>query len=50
MLQTDLPLFGSLRPNLFAEGVKQAGEMERLVRNHPSNIMVTYIQAKTKSL
>ncbi|MGQ7868142.1 glycoside hydrolase family 2 protein [Sunxiuqinia sp. sy24] len=46
MLQTDLPLFGSLRPNLFAEGVKQAGEMERLVRNHPSNILVTYINER----
>ena len=46
MLQTDLPLFGSFRPNLFAEGVKQAGEMERLVRNHPSNILVTYINER----
>ena len=46
MLQTDLPLFGSLRPNLFAEGIKQSGEMERLVRNHPSNIMVTYINER----
>ncbi|MBI9064171.1 MAG: hypothetical protein JEZ14_19450 [Marinilabiliaceae bacterium] len=46
MLQTDLPLFGSLRPNLFAEGVKQAGEMERLVRNHPSNILITYINER----
>jgi len=46
MLQTDLPLFGGLRPHLFAEGVKQAGEMERLVRNHPSNIMVTYINER----
>ncbi|QOD61817.1 glycoside hydrolase family 2 [Polaribacter haliotis] len=46
MLQTDLPLFGSIRQNLFAEGVKQAGEMERLVRNHPSNIMVTYINER----
>lgn len=46
MLQTDLPLFGGLRPNLFAEGVKQAGEMERLVRSHPSNIMVTYMNER----
>lgn len=46
MLQTDLPLFGSLRPNQFLEGVKQANEMERLVRNHPSNIMVTYINER----
>jgi hypothetical protein len=46
MLQTDLPLFGSLRPNQFLEGMKQANEMERLVRNHPSNIMVTYINER----
>jgi len=46
MLQTDLPLFGSLRPNQFSEGIKQAGEMERLVRKHPSNIMVTYINER----
>ncbi len=46
MLQTDLPLFGNMRPNLFAEGVKQAGEMERLVRNYPSNIMITYINER----
>ncbi|MBS3820893.1 MAG: hypothetical protein KGY81_03925, partial [Phycisphaerae bacterium] len=43
MVQTDLPLFASLRPAVFAEGAKQAEEMERLVRSHPSNIMVTYI-------
>ena len=46
MLQTDLPMFGSHRPNLFAEAVKQSGEMERLVRNHPSNIMVTYMNER----
>jgi len=46
MLQTDLPLFGSLRPNLFAEAIKQAGEMERLVRSHPSNIIVTYMNER----
>lgn len=43
MTQTDLPLFGVLRRNLFCEAVKQAQEMERLVRSHPCNIMVTYI-------
>ncbi|RIJ50406.1 glycoside hydrolase family 2 [Maribellus luteus] len=46
MLQTDLPLFGSLRPHLMDEAVKQAGEMERLVRNHPSNVVVTYINER----
>ncbi len=44
--QTDLPLFGSLRRNLSAEAYKQAGEMERLVRNHPSTIMVSYINER----
>ena len=44
--QTDLPLFGSLRRNQFAQTVKQAEEMERLVRSHPSTIMVTYINER----
>ncbi|MGW8257062.1 MAG: glycoside hydrolase family 2 protein, partial [Thermoguttaceae bacterium] len=43
MLQTDLPLFGKVRRNQFCEVVRQAGEMEHLVRSHPSNIMVTYM-------
>ncbi len=43
MTQTDLPLFGVLRRNLFCEAIKQAEEMERLVRCHPCNIMITYI-------
>lgn len=43
MVQTDMPLFGWLRRNKFCEAIKQAEEMERLVRCHPSNIMVTYI-------
>ncbi|HLV35844.1 MAG TPA: glycoside hydrolase family 2 TIM barrel-domain containing protein [Spirillospora sp.] len=43
MTQTDLPLFGVLRRNQFEEAVRQAGEMERLVRSHPCNIAVTYI-------
>ncbi len=43
MLQTDLPFFWVVRRNMFCEAVRQAGEMERLVRNSPANIMVTYI-------
>ena len=43
MTQTDLPLFGVVRRNKFAEVVRQAEEMERLVRSHPCNIMITYI-------
>lgn len=41
--QTDLPLFSTMRRNQFYEGVRQTGEMERLIRSHPSSIMVTYI-------
>jgi hypothetical protein len=44
--QTDLPLFGVMRRNKFAEVVKQAEEMERLVRKHPSAVMVTYINER----
>ncbi len=43
MTQTDLPLFGVLRRNKMLEAVKQAGEMEQLIRSHPCNIMVSYI-------
>lgn len=43
MTQTDLPLFGVLRRTQFAEAVRQSDEMEHLVRAHPCNIMVTYI-------
>lgn len=43
MTQTDLPLFGCLRRHMFCEAVRQAEEMERHVRRHACNIMVTYI-------
>jgi hypothetical protein len=43
MTQTDLPLFGVLRRSQFAEAVRQAGEMERLIRAHPCNVMVSYV-------
>lgn len=43
MTQTDLPLFGCMRRNKFCEGVRQAEEMEKMVRRHPCNVVVTYI-------
>jgi hypothetical protein len=43
MTQTDLPLFGCLRRNQLCEAVRQAEEMERLVRRHACNILVSYI-------
>jgi len=46
MTQTDLPLFGVLRRNKWAECIRQTEEMERLVRSHPCNIMVSYINER----
>lgn len=46
LTQTDLPLFGVLRRTKFAEAIRQVEEMERLVRSHPCNIMVTYINER----
>lgn len=43
MIQTDLPLFGTVRINQTAEVIRQAGEMEHLIRSHPCCILVTYI-------
>lgn len=41
MHQTDLPLFSFLRRNQFSEAVRQSAEMERLIRSHPSSIIVS---------
>lgn len=43
MTQTDLPLFGNMRRNKVAEGIRQAEEMERLIRSHPCNVVISYI-------
>ena len=43
MTQTDLPLFAKMRRTKFAEGVKQAEEMERLIRSHACNVVVSYM-------
>lgn len=43
MTQTDMPLFAVIRRGSVSELLRQTEEMERLVRNHPSNIMVSYI-------
>ena len=44
--QTDLPLFGVVRINKVTEAIRQAEEMERLVRKHPSSMIVTYINER----
>jgi len=43
MTQTDMPLFGVIRRGSLCELLRQTEEMERLVRNNPSNILITYI-------
>ena len=43
MLQTDLPLTFQVRRPQLEEVIREAGEMEKLIRNHPSSIMITYI-------
>lgn len=43
MTQSDLPLFGCMRRTKICEGVRQAEEMERLVRKHPCNVIISYI-------
>ena len=47
LLQTDLPLFATVHRSQFCEVVRQAEEMERFVRSHPSNVMVTYMNEPT---
>lgn len=43
MTQNDLPLFSTLRRNQAMEAVKQAGEMEHLLRSHPCAVLTTFI-------
>ncbi len=43
MTQTDLPLFGCMRRSKVPEGIRQAEEMERMVRKHPCNVVISYI-------
>ena len=43
LLQTDMPMFASARRNQLIEITRQAARMERHVRAHPSNILVSYI-------
>lgn len=43
LLQTDLPLFGSVRRSKVPELLRQASEMERLIRNSPASVLVSYI-------
>ncbi|MCP5535739.1 MAG: glycoside hydrolase family 2 [Akkermansiaceae bacterium] len=41
--QSDFPMFGCLRRNQFDEALRQAREMERLLRSHPSCVIISYM-------
>jgi len=43
MLQTDMPMFATVRRNQLLEIVRQSSLMERHVRAHPSNVLVSFI-------
>lgn len=43
MIQTDLPLFGTIRINQYCETLRQVEEMEKLIRSHACCILATYI-------
>lgn len=43
MTQSDLPLFSRFRRTKVAEAVRQTEEMVRMVRKHPCNVMISYI-------
>lgn len=43
MTQTDLPLFGCMRRFKVPEGIRQAEETERIIRKHPCNVVLSYI-------
>ncbi|WP_248927540.1 glycoside hydrolase family 2 protein [Paenibacillus hamazuiensis] len=49
MHQCDLPTFGFIRRNQFVEGVRQAAEMERLIRSHPSSVIVSLINEPSRT-
>jgi len=49
MHQCDLPTFGFIRRNQFSEAVRQAAEMERLIRSHPSAVMVSLINEPSRT-
>ena len=46
LTQSDLPLFGVMRRTMMCEGARQVEEMIRLVRRHPCNVVVTYINER----
>lgn len=49
MTQTDFPLFGVMRRTKNCEAIRQVEEMMRLVRNHPCNVIISYMNEPWQS-
>ena len=43
MMQADLPLFAYINQRQYTEILKQAANIERLIRNHPSVVLMSYL-------
>lgn len=48
LTQSDFPLFGVMRRNKSCEAIRQVEEMARHIRNHPCNVVVSYINEPWK--
>lgn len=49
LTQSDFPLFGVMRRNKGCEAIRQVEEMARHIRNHPCNVVVSYINEPWKN-
>ncbi len=49
MTQTDFPLFGVMRRTKNCEAVRQVEEMARLIRRHPCNVIISYMNEPWKN-
>ncbi len=49
LTQSDFPLFGVMRRNKGCEAVRQVEEMAKLVRSHPCNALISYMNEPWKN-
>ena len=49
LTQSDFPLFGVMRRNKGCEATRQVEEMARHIRNHPCNVLISYMNEPWKN-
>ena len=49
MTQNDFPLFGVMRRTKSCEAIRQVEEMIRMIRNHPSSVVISYMNEPWRS-